>query len=409
VGRKLLPVVLLVVVALGSVALPAVGRSRAIVVGRAVAPSTSGVCAPLWRSVAAPDPGVSNALLAVDVRAAHDAWAVGAQSPDGVTLSTLIDHYDGKQWRAVVSPNAVGQENVLQGVHAIAANDVWAVGRVGVPFATRVRALIEHYDGSTWGIAHTPAIPGDTYLSAVFGFAHNDVWAAGFTSTASTPRTALVLHWDGSRWSVANLPPDPGVNNYLFALTGSGPGDIWTVGANFHGSGDPTTIHWNGRAWTRVTVTTATASDTLTTAASVSRNDVWAAGTAGIYQNDVAIVAHWNGAGWSFPSFPQLGTGVGGGGASGPVNEIDGLAAVSGSDVWAVGQFAGFVQRRRSPLTGMFGHFDGHVWQAWPGLPKRLPAAVSMSGATGWSVGQQLRGAGFHSAIDRICPARGGG
>ena len=109
-----------------------------------------GRCAPAWRAVPAPNPGVSNVLYAVDALSGKEVWAVGAQTNDGATFATLVDHFDGTRWRIVRSPNAASDQNVLFGVAALAADDVWAVGRIGAPFAERVRALIEHYDGTSW-------------------------------------------------------------------------------------------------------------------------------------------------------------------------------------------------------------------------------------------------------------------
>ena len=250
---------------------------------RAAAPAGSGQCAPAWRAVPAPDPGVSNVLFGVGALSGRDVWAVGSQTKDGTTLTTLVDHFDATGWRVVPSPNTAREENDLFGVAALAANDVWAVGRTGTPFVTQTRPLIEHYDGTSWKIVKAPQLAGDTELSAVLGFAADDVWAAGFNSTQGSARHALMLHWNGSRWGVVHLPPDPGVNNYLFALGASGPRDLWTVGTNFHGAGELTTIHWDGHGWTRVPVTTSIPGAAFYSVTVPARGGAWAGGTGGIY------------------------------------------------------------------------------------------------------------------------------
>jgi len=353
--------------------------------------------------VPAPDPGVSNVLFGAAASSGQVIWAVGSQTKDGTRLTTLVDHFDGTRWRVVPSPNTARDENDLFGVAALAPNDVWAVGRTGTPFATRTLPLIEHYDGTSWKIVQAPQLAGDTDLGAVLGFAANNVWAAGTNSTRSSPRRALMLHWNGSRWSVAHLPPDPGVNNYLFALGASGPRDLWAVGTNFHGAGEPTTIHWDGHAWTRVPATTSIPSAAFYGVTVTTRSDAWAAGTGGIYQNDTAIVAHWDGTAWSFARFPQLGTGFGGEG-QGPVNQVDALAGSSPGDVWAAGEFMTW-RPHHGPLTEFMAHWDGTSWQAWPGRAHRLPRQViALANGPVWSVGEQDSGSGFHSAIDRICP-----
>jgi hypothetical protein len=365
----------------------------------------SGRCAPAWRAVPAPDPGLANVLFGAGAASGRDVWAVGSQTKDGRTLITLADHFDGTRWRVVPSPNTVRGENDLFGVAALAANDVWAVGRTGTPFVTRTRPLIEHYNGTSWKIVKAPQLAGDTDLSAVLGFAANDVWAAGISTPPGSPRHALMLHWNGSRWSVAHLPPDPGVNNYLFALGASGPRDLWTVGANFHGAGEPTTIHWDGHAWTRVPATTSIPSAAFYSVAATARSDAWAGGTGGVYQNDKAIMAHWTGTVWSYARFPQLGKGFGNKG-QGPVNQVDGLAGSSPGDVWAAGEYMSWPKPyHHGPLTEFMAHWDGTSWQAWPGRANRLShQVIALANGPVWSVGEQDSRGGFHSAIDRVCP-----
>ena len=384
--------------------IPAAGLAARLAPATPTAASVDGGrCAPAWRAVPAPDPGVSNVLFGVGAVSGTNIWAVGSQTKDGVVFTTLVDHFDGTRWVVVPSPNTASDQNVLSGVAAVAADDVWAVGRIGGVGAERAQALIEHYDGTSWQIVTAPKLPGDTYLSAVLGFAANDVWAAGFTSTVGSARRALVLHWNGSAWSVASLPPDPGVNNYLFALAASGPRDLWTVGTNFHGAGQPTAIHWNGHAWTRVPATTSIPGAAFYSVTALAPSDAWAGGTGGIYQNDTAIMAHWTGTAWSFARFPQLGTGFGGEG-QGPVNQVDAIASSSPGDVWAMGEYMTW-RPRHGPLTGFMAHWDGTSWQVWPGQARRFSHQIAaLANGPVWSVGEQDSGGGFHSAIDRICP-----
>ena len=368
--------------------------------------SPGSACAPAWRPVDAQHPAGSTALFGVDARTADDVWAVGAKSA-GTRFDTLVEHWNGIRWRVVRSPSTSSSENLLASVSASNTNDVWAVGRTGVPFAERVQPLIEHYDGRSWKIVDAPPLHGETFLSAVLAIAPDDVWASGFNSTPKSPRRGLVLHWDGSGWSVSAVPPDPGVNNYLFTLGGTGPRDVWTTGTNFHGSGDPTTIHWDGRSWTRVPFTTGMPSDSLEGLAAVAPDDVWAGGSGGIYSNDEPVMAHWNGSAWSSVRFPRLGTGVSNDG-DGPVNEIRGLAASSATDIWATGDFVGWPNPNRStPPTGFVGHWDGTAWRAWAREPDVIPHGVSAVPDGGaWSVGERDGADGFEAVIERVCPTQ---
>src|SRR2546428_12108368 len=83
----------------------------------------------VWSSIASPNVGTgSNFLYSVAAISSSNVWAVGEYG-NGNGSSTLIEHWDGKQWSVVASPNVSGtSENVLAGVTAIAANNIWAVG-----------------------------------------------------------------------------------------------------------------------------------------------------------------------------------------------------------------------------------------------------------------------------------------
>src|SRR5262245_4423886 len=68
-----------------------------------------------------------NALDGVAARSPTDVWAVGSMSSlanHAFRNQVLIEHWNGKEWRAIPSSSA----GILSGVAAAAANDVWAVG-----------------------------------------------------------------------------------------------------------------------------------------------------------------------------------------------------------------------------------------------------------------------------------------
>src|SRR5262249_41839023 len=143
--------------------------------------------------------------------------------------------------------------NVLYGVAGTSAGDAWAVGlshNGTLPSGT----LIEHWNGSRWTITASPS-PDDQLneLRAVAALSPDDAWAVGFHSGAQTdlPIATLVMHWDGASWHQVPSPNLPGVANQLFGITAIAPDDIWAVGA---AGGGPLSLHWNGSAWSVVTV-----------------------------------------------------------------------------------------------------------------------------------------------------------
>ncbi len=153
-------------------------------------------------------------LRAVSARTPNDVWAVGSQLPPGAPgLRTLIQHFDGTRWRVVPSPNKFKGTNVLNGVVAIAANDVWAVGGNGLPGS---RAMILHYDGVRWSIHNTPAIPPQADLTDI------DIVAGGPAKMVAvgrrggtSDRRQLVLSYDGTSWK-RDTVNDPQQNSKEF-------------------------------------------------------------------------------------------------------------------------------------------------------------------------------------------------
>jgi hypothetical protein len=140
--------------------------------------------------------------------APNDVWAVG----------DWIQHYDGKSWSPVATPEGVS----LSHVWGSGPNDVWAVGN-----------SILHFDGSMWN--PSPGAPGG-YFYGVWGSGPNDVWAVG--------QGMSIVHWDGAKWSALPSP----TKFDLYAVWGSGPNDVWAVGDNH------AVVHFNGHAWSAVTV-----------------------------------------------------------------------------------------------------------------------------------------------------------
>src|SRR5690242_2770074 len=81
-----------------------------------------------WSGTPAVSPRASgNFLAATTVLSPCDAWAVGWAANGGVN-QTLTEHWDGASWTVVASPDPGTAANLLNGVHAISSDDVWAVG-----------------------------------------------------------------------------------------------------------------------------------------------------------------------------------------------------------------------------------------------------------------------------------------
>jgi hypothetical protein len=156
----------------------------------------------------------------------------------------------------------------------------------------------------------------------------------------------FVQHWDGAAWTT-RLGPVATDNYYAIAAAGS---DVWVGGQFITGSGEFRTRikRWDGSAWSTVPspnpTTGADVFNIVEGLAAVSPTDVWAVGS---YSSDAdpttPLILHWNGSAWSSVTAPA--------GIEGRLNAV---AANGPNDVWAVGEsFDG---------TSLALHYDGLGW-----------------------------------------------
>ena len=263
-----------------------------------------------WSVVASPNPSSDDVLTAITrvPGTQDDYWAVG-QYFSVLSWQTLILHEEDGKWSQVSSPNlGTNFDNFLTGVTAISENDAWAVGSYFD--GSNTITLTEHWNGKAWSVVSSPN-PGPFYsnLSAVASVASNDVWAVGDYDNNNGEQT-LAEHWDGKSWS-AVTSPTPGAGGELNAITHvPGTNQVWATGFYFASNSgqQPSLIEqWNGTQWSVVASPSPGASfDYLKGIAAVGANDIWAVGQ--YSQGEVPIVAlveHWNGTGWSVVSVPS--------------------------------------------------------------------------------------------------------
>ena len=342
-----------------------------------------------WKIVSSPNVGsgtYGNRLNAVAVVSASDVWAVGfSPHPSGTPLyirQTLIEHWDGKNWSVVPSPNPAGKTWVeLKGVDAISANDVWAVGHAGDPSSVPLQTLTLHWDGAGWSIVPSPS-PG-TYngnvLTAVSGVSANDVWAVGWYQSGPTGQEggALTMHWDGTSWTVI---PNPS-RWTLHGVAALSSNDVWAVG-------EQSILHWDGTSWSNVSfpLPPNNSYPFLKGISVVSANDIWAVGYSQwsyFYGYRYApLTYHWDGSRWSL--VPNAG---------GLDEFLFAVTAIAANDVWAVGD------------NGQTQHWNGTAWSRvaapFPGLGGRFNGVAAASAGDVWAVGSYIDGNQWLTWIDR--------
>jgi hypothetical protein len=303
--------------------------------------------------------------------AANDIWSVGdVLSSSGSSTTTLAEHFNGTSWSVVPTPS-LPTGGFLEGVAAVAGNDVWAVGGAGSlpPFQT----LFEHWDGKSWSVISSPPLSNGGFLNGVTAVSTNDVWAVGVINNSSD---SLVEHWDGKHWSQFSSPAFTGAGG-LQGTSADGSSDVWAVGGR-------AVLHWNGATWSSVS---APPSVGLVGVTALSPTNAWAVGSQRTSSKTVrAQVEHWDGTSWGIFLNPDPGTSF---------STLNGIAAISASDIWAVGQVSG------QTLTE---HFDGTSWKLInspdPGAGgNELFGATALSTGTVVAVGESFDSSGVSNGL----------
>jgi hypothetical protein len=202
--------------------------------------------------------GSLNVLSGVAAVSASDIWAVGDFSswptgqPPGQTV-TLIEHWDGTSWKRMTSPNQeslhFGPNNELTGVAAVSASDVWAVGEYSPDLCAPVscvpssnylsQTLIEHWNGTNWKIVPSPNKGGNGHLNGVGVISASNIWAVGGflvdSGAGPSPKRALAEQWDGTGWNIISCPNVSGpsqtpIDNALQGVAADSAGALWAVG-----------------------------------------------------------------------------------------------------------------------------------------------------------------------------------
>ena len=339
-----------------------------------------------WTLVSSPNVGSgNNDLLGVAAVSANNVWAVG-YSTTGSVRQTLIEQWNGTSWNVVTSPNPTGSTiSTLGAVTVISANDIWAVGEYLNSSSVDV-TLAEHWNGTSWSIISSPNMGTSTnLLNGVTAVATNDVWAAGEYFNNGAYQT-LIEQWNGTSWSIVTSP-NTSSNDFLDGVAAVSANDIWAVGEDFSNFTPAQTLieQWNGTSWSIVpSPNPSTNASILFGVAVVSANNVWAVGTGfnstGTRQN--TLTEQWNGTSWTIVHSPNP-SGAG-------TSILFGVAVISASSLWAVGQ--AFISSSNSRQT-LIEHWNGTTWVIWsspsPGASTNDLAGVTRAPNTHqtWAVG----------------------
>jgi hypothetical protein len=291
-----------------------------------------------WTRVPSPDPGGgmrANDLHGVAAVSAKNIWAVGDYDA-GSGLLPLVIHWNGRTWRNVTIAAATENLGILDDVTAVSASDVWAVGET-CPTCATDSTLTYHWNGRKWRQVTSPSPHSFAALRSVAAISSDDAWAVGDYFNGSATQS-LTMHWNGTSWRKVPSPDPAGTSNptILFGVSMSASKRAWAVGKFFDGTATETlAVRWNGKRWTRrPSPDPSPTSNVLNGVVAIAARNAWAVG------EDVdsspagqTLAEHWNGRRWKTITSPDPGTAAN-------LNAYNDVAALSASTVIAVGSYS---------------------------------------------------------------------
>ena len=198
-------------------------------------PSAARTTAPSpWVQVASPNTGPNdNDLWSVSGRSATDIWAVGSLLPgaNSTVVKTLAVHYNGKAWSRVRTPNAGSQANYLYGVTTLPDGTAWATGTYTVAGGHAGRVLTEHEVGQHWTIVPgaNPG-PAEDMLYSAAAVSDRQVWAFGTYGDARGFFHPLIEGWNGRRWTARRVAGLSAATHGILTSVTAGRDGVWAAG-----------------------------------------------------------------------------------------------------------------------------------------------------------------------------------
>jgi hypothetical protein len=284
-------------------------------------------------------------------------------------------------WTITPTPSPGTSGACLQGVSGDRSG-VWAVGGRGLSCDGSTRTLIERRAGGRWSVA--PGAPlkasDEAGLHDVLALSPNDAWAVGAVWHGDTgTNQTLMEHWNGDRWT--QYPTSGGFR--LDSITQvPGTDHLWTVGTS--GPKQNLAGYWDGTRWRFTSIPAPThgiAESNPFGVAAVSETDVWAVGYAPSFSPAYGFSEHWNGQQWSVVPLPKD--------ARGDTGDLQDVANVPHtSQIWAVGWKSRFTAVGDTTLVERYAHGR---WQVVPsprrGQDSRLTSVVALTRDNMWAVG----------------------
>jgi len=247
------------------------------------------------------------------------------------------------------------------------------------------QAAVASLGGSGWSVVPSYSFGSlDNNLAGVSAASANDAWAVGaYYPSSSGVLAALAEHFDGIRWTGFPLPNVGTEENVLLGVSMPSPSSAWAVGYFVNGRFQQQTLvqHFDGSVWSVVPSPSPGAQQNiLFGVAAISDSDVWAVGgtedATGLWHT---LTEHWNGSAWSVVNAVDAGQNG---------NQFYAVKALAPDNVYAAGQQAG----SGFPNQALVEHWNGKSWSVISSpadSASALPLGLTATASSLAVVGQQ--------------------
>jgi hypothetical protein len=232
-----------------------------------------------------------------------------------------------------------------------------------------------------WQAAPEPFAAGDRQhrLFAIGAVSASNAWAVGerwvdssYSSGQREVPYPLIEHWDGRAWTILPVGNPSGLPGSLYGITVISATDAWAVGGFLADSpttrNGPLVEHWNGVSWALISVPALANvgphhEQTLVGVAAMSSSDVWAVGNASNGATYVNRLLHWNGLAWTRVAAPEPSSTTG----LGSLSLLTGIAIDPDTRLpLAVGGHLQGVDENFTFDGALFGTWTGNTWVGKP-------------------------------------------
>jgi hypothetical protein len=209
-----------------------------------------------WAFKTAPVPKeeTNTQLLGASCPSSTECFAAGAAQHGFATQITLIERFNGTEWKILSSPNpAKAAASIFHGVSCTSTSACIAVGDYANESFVNEN-LAEVWNGIEWKILPTPNATGATFdeLVAVSCTSSSACTAVGNYRNATGHTLSLAERYNGKEWTIQETPtPLEATVTELLGVSCVSSTECYAVGTS-HGTGAATPLSefWNGTKWT---------------------------------------------------------------------------------------------------------------------------------------------------------------